>query len=485
MIFSNNTKDRRDVNSDVAAMSIKKGIFYVFLANAINMVINLLTAFLLPKYLSVDTYANIKLFTLYVTYLGILHLGYSDGMYLRAGGKSLRTIDVGEAKKEFDTFKLFQIVMSILMMGISLAINNLILLLCSLVVLPVGVSNYVRSFYTAIGEFKKYSRYTNINTLMVFLINVILLFIIKTNDSMHFIIAYIVIYFLYWLFVEHELRVALGKPKYKLEFKKYYLKENIRSGIFLMTANFCNVIFTSIDRLFVKGLIDMAHFAYYSFAASVENLLNIFISPISTTMYNYFCREKRKSKVIMIKKYSLLLSASIVILVFPAEFIIRQWLPRYLDSISVLFFLVAAQYTAILIKIVHVNLYKSRKQQKKYFGYMLCIIGVSIVLNLVSYLLFKSMIAIAIATLITNMIWLVVGEIDLREYALRMKDYSFFIINLAAFLICGLMMGPCLGACCYMLTILINSCVFEFDLLKELYLKGKNYLNKNNGENEI
>ncbi|MBR2641458.1 oligosaccharide flippase family protein [Candidatus Saccharibacteria bacterium] len=448
--------------------SIKKGIVYVFIANVVNLIISLFTAFILPKILSVDTYANIKLFTLYVTYLGILHLGYSDGMYLRVGGKTIDTIDSKAAKTEFDTFKIFQIVMCFLMMGASLIVGNQILLLCSLVVLPVGVSNYVRNLYVAVGEFKKYSRYTNIHTIMTFIVNLILLLIIKTDNYLFYIIAYVVVYFLYWVFIECELRKILGKPKRKIKFEKNYLKENIGSGIFLMTGNFCNVIFTSIDRLFVKNLLGMVNFAYYSFAVGVENYLNIFITPISTTMYNYFCKQKSKERVVRVKRYSLLLAAAIVVFAFPAKFVIELWLNKYLDSVSVLFFLVSAQYVAIMVKTVHVNLYKSNKQQKKYFKIMLCVIGVSVLLNTIGYLLFKNMIAIAVATLITNFIWFIIGEIDLRKYALNLKDYIYFIINLAAFLFCGLRFGAIAGIIVYLIIVLLNSLIFEFETCKKL-----------------
>ena len=466
-------KEDSSITQNNTGTGLKKGILFVFTANAINLAISLFTAFVLPKFLSVDAYASIKLFTLYVTYLGILHLGYSDGMYLRNGGKSIYSLDSKEAKTELDTFKLFQVLMCLLMIGVSLIIGDQILLMCSFVILPVGVSNYVRSFCMAIGEFKRYSRYTNINTVMVFIINVILLFIIKTDYYLYYIIAYVVIYFLYWFFIERELRKLLGRPKRTIRFEKRYMKENIGSGIFLMTGNFCNVIFTSIDRLFVKNLIGMIEFAYYSFAVSIENFLNIFITPISTTMYNYFCRERRKEKVLLIKRYSLLLAAAIMMLAFPARFIIEQWLVKYLDSISVLFFLIAAQYSAIMVKVVHVNLYKSRKQQKKYFKVMLCIIGISALLNLLGFLIFHNMVAIAVATLITNVIWFIVGEIDLREYALTIKDYIFFITNLIGFVFCGLCLNTILGFVCYVAIASFGVLIFERKAFRKLLSEGR------------
>ncbi len=460
------------------SVSVKRGIMYVFIANAINLAISLFTAFFLPKFLSVDSYANIKLFNLYITYLGILHLGYADGMYLRNGGKSIYSINGKEAKVEFNTFKLFQVIMCLLMVGVSLAINNQVLLLCSLVILPVNVSSYVRNLYNAIGEFKKYSRFTNINTLMIFVINVILLFIIKTDYYLYYIVAYVVTYFAYWMFIEYELRKVLGRQKSAFRFERRYIKENVGTGVFLMTGNFCNVIFTSIDRLFVKNLIGMVEFAYYSFAVSIENLLNVFINPISITMYNYFCRGRSYERVIKIKRYSLLLASIIISFAFLARFVIESWLPKYLSSIGVLFFLIAAQYAAMLIRIVHVNLYKSKKQQKKYFGIMVCVIAVSLLLNMTGYLIFKNTISIAVATLLTNTIWFIVGEIDLREYALHFKDYLFFCLNMVVFIICGLNMGAIHGFIVYSVLAVMWALIFEFKTCKSLFLETKRIIKK-------
>ena len=68
---------------------LQKGIFAVLLANIINVIFSLATNFLLPKYLSVESYAAIKEFQLYVSYVGLFHFGFVDGIYLKSGGKDL------------------------------------------------------------------------------------------------------------------------------------------------------------------------------------------------------------------------------------------------------------------------------------------------------------------------------------------------------------------------------------------------------------
>ena len=62
--------------------SLKKGMIKVLMANVLTLMFSLLTNFILPKFLSVESYSEIKTFQLYITYIGVLHFGYEDGMYL-------------------------------------------------------------------------------------------------------------------------------------------------------------------------------------------------------------------------------------------------------------------------------------------------------------------------------------------------------------------------------------------------------------------
>ena len=91
---------------------LQKGIIAVFLANAINVLFSLATNFLLPKFLSVESYAGIKEFQLYVSYVGLFHFGFVDGIYLKYGGKTLgKTVDKSFAT-DLSTMTVFQLIIS-------------------------------------------------------------------------------------------------------------------------------------------------------------------------------------------------------------------------------------------------------------------------------------------------------------------------------------------------------------------------------------
>ena len=461
-------------------MNIKKGTFYVFVANAINLVITLFSGFVLPKLLSIDCYSNIKLFQLYITYVGILHLGYSDGMYIRLGGKEINSLDSKEILSEFKTFKLFQLIVTIVLVIVCLIIKNEILLFCSLVILPVNVGSYLKSLYQATGKFETYSKFLNINTIFIFLINMFLVLIVKTDNYIIYIVGQIIAYIIYWIYIEIETRKIISKEKVKINFK--YMKENIKSGFFFMIGNFCNVIFTSIDRLFVQNVLGSTKFAYYSFAVSIENLLNVFVTPISTVMYNYLCNNNKIEDVIRLKRKIIIFSAFIVAIVFPINFFIRIWIDKYIPSIEILSLLFASQYVSIIIRTIHTNLFKAKRQQTKYFIVMLGTVIISIILNVIGYLIYNDNISFAIATLLTNIIWFILGEVLMKEFKLKIKDYLYSIIVLGLYLICCFVFNDIFGCIVYIGVLVVITVLIEkkelIELIKQIFEIVQEKLNK-------
>lgn len=447
-------------------MGIKRGMAYVFISNIISLIISLFSGFVLPKMLSIDTYASIKLFQLYITYITVLHLGFSDGMYLRIGGKQLDKIDKKQMLEEFKTFKIFQAFVAIIAIVISIIIKNEILLFCSLVIIPINIGDYLRQVYQATGLFKKYSIFMNINTLLVFIVNLFLLFVIKTDNYSAYIIGYVLVYILYWILIEREAKKIFGKQKVKADIQ--YLSNNIKSGFLLLIGNFCNMIFTGIDRIFVQYLMGSIKFAFYSFAVGIENLLNVFVTPISTVMYNYLCNNNDKENVTQIKKIILLFSTAIIVVIFPAKFIIQNWIPKYDSAVNVLFILFAAQYITILVRCIHVNLYKVKRQQKRYFTITLMIVGISVLLNIIFYVIFKNIEAIAVATLITSIIWFTIGEIDFKEYRLKIKDYVYTFVILILFLVCGQIQNAILGGIIYIFMLIVSTILLSKETMKTI-----------------
>ena len=142
--------------------SLKLGMIKVLMANVLTLVFSLLTNFILPKYLSVESYSEIKTFQLYITYIGILHFGYEDGMYLKYGGKRNDEISGDDLQTNLYTLRIFQIVVTAITVVIAIFLKDAVFLAFSLAILPVNLVAYFKLLFQAIGEFGKYGRIINI-----------------------------------------------------------------------------------------------------------------------------------------------------------------------------------------------------------------------------------------------------------------------------------------------------------------------------------
>ncbi len=75
----------------------------------------------------------------------------------------------------------------------------------------------------------------------------------------------------------------------------------------------------------------------------MENFMNVAVTPVTTTLYNYFCKATDEVKVRKARNYVMIFAALIVSCAFPARFILEVYLTKYIDSAKVMFLLFAAQ----------------------------------------------------------------------------------------------------------------------------------------------
>ena len=357
---------------------------HILAANILYLVVSVVNSFLLPKFLSIDTYAMIKTYTLYIGYAGFLSLGYADGMYLKYGGVSFDQIDTTDLGSSYKSFAAFECFVGLVCLIISLYLHNYILIVFSLGSVCINLIGYYKNLYQAVGEFKLYGKALNYQTMLMLAANLLLLFLFK-NDNYH---AYIAIQVASAFVVMVYLTVLMEKKKRLFRKGKVaarQIKENISSGFVLMIGNFSSSLFTSLDRWFVKVLMTSTYFAWYSFAASLENIVTVFITPITISLYNSFCKNKDHKYIYMIKQMTLLWGFFVIAAAFPVEFILKYFLHKYYSARKLVYILFAAQAFYAVIKGIHVNLYKAEQKQKRYFVIMLALTAVAFASNVVFY----------------------------------------------------------------------------------------------------
>lgn len=447
---------------------MKKGLIKILLANIISLVINILNSFLLPKYLSVDTYAILKTYTFYVGYAGFLSLGFADGMYLKYGGEELNNIDYRELGTSLRSYIVMEGIICSLMAVVALAMGNLILLAVAFGAFFINIIGYYKNLYQAVGEYGLYGRSLNYQTILLFLTNLFFLFVIHSDDAN----AYVVIQVASALLIAFYLSVLIQRKTHlfaKGQTKLVVMKENVLSGFTLMLGNFSSSLFTGLDRWFVKILMDNASFALYSFAVSLENIINVFVTPITISLYNAFCKRRDVPYVRGMKSLSMLWGLFIVAAAFPVKIILTHYLTAYQDAAGIIFPLFAAQIFYAIIKGIHVNLYKAEQKQKKYFFIMLILLVIATVLNAIFYYIFKTEQAFAFATLATAIIWFVYCEIESPEYRFLFKEYCTLAIMLAVYFLTCQMSNSILGFAVYIGALILISCLLMKNTMKTVF----------------
>ena len=458
--------------------SLKKGIVAILFANIVNLVFNLLTNFLLPKYLSMESYAAIKTFQLYTNYIGVFSLGYADGMYLRYGGKELASINHNELKDGMLSFRLMMIIESVILIPIAVLSKDTVILAFSFTIISRNMSSYFKNLYQAVGEFKRYGKILNWTTISTFAANIFLLFVVKTDSFIIYLIAYAVVDGIIWVALEwnaaHFMDYRNGYGRLSINL----LWEDIKSGFLLMVGNFSNILLSSMDRWFVKLMMSTAQFAYYSFAVSLEGFLNVAITPITTTLYNYFCNHSGHNEVVRTRRYVILFGSVIAATAFPAKFIIEVFLQNYIGSVNVLFILFATQMVYVIIKGIYINLYKATKKQNLYFARLLLVLIIGAILNCLFVRVYPFMEAFAYGTLCSAFIWLVISICDFKQYGFHAKEMSYLVGEVILLIFLGQKVNALLGLGIYIATSLFMMIVLMREEIKSIVIMTNNMLKR-------
>lgn len=141
-----------------------KNIAYSFSANVISLCISIFMVMFVPKFLSVDDYGLWQLFLFYFSYLGFLHFGWEDGIYLRYAGKRFEELDRKTFAGQFYSIVALQIALALLITVLSpVIVTNPVkktALLCAVWLAPFvnfnNLCNFIMQITNRIRDYAKF-----------------------------------------------------------------------------------------------------------------------------------------------------------------------------------------------------------------------------------------------------------------------------------------------------------------------------------------
>jgi len=449
-------------------VNIVKDITKVSTANIIGLISAIITGFLVPAFLSLEQYAYLKTFALVLSFAGILHFGYIDGIYIKYGGKYSNEIDNRMIKTEKSFFILFQLLIAILVLITGLVLNEIVIIALAAAILPYNLLSYYQSYYQAIGQFDIYTKIKLIVPLAIMLFSLILIYILKLSNFVYFISAEIIAYIITVIYLE---------LKYSFKIKSYGLRQNIGNifnnfniGLYIMIGNLAMILFYTLGRWIVKIFMTDADFAYYSFATSMMQILTIVISSIAMTFYPYLSRIHKKKNLSRLKIQLIIIGAFFSLSYFVFNIAVNTFIPKYSFSLKIIGILFASFPAFAVINALYINMYKIYKDGQKYITVIFLNLTVACILTITAMFINKSTISIAIATSVAYYFWMYYSSKDFNGLTPTFKEVVFIILYLVIYF-AGIFFFRPLWALLFSLSLLsLLSCLY-LEEMKELFSK--------------
>lgn len=317
-----------------------KNFSYTVSSNLLSLLISTLVVLVVPRLIGVSEYGYWQLYLFYASYVGFLHFGLSDGIYLREGGKRYEDLD---KEKMFGQFFILTMMQLIIASAILLSARVFIqdssrLVIINYIAVTTVITN-IRSLpnfiLQATNRIKEYAHITIIDRVIYFtLILLALLSGIRNFETL--ILADIIGRFFSLLLSIYYCRDLVIRPvsELKLSFKESF--SNISIGIKLMLAYIASLLIIGVIRFGIEQVWDVETFGKISLTLSASNLMMLFINAVGLIMFPVLRRtDKNRLKDIYINVRDLIMVVLLGLLIFyyPLKAFLVMWLPDYAESL--------------------------------------------------------------------------------------------------------------------------------------------------------
>lgn len=317
-----------------------KNISYSLGANIINFLASAFIAFIVPKFLGVKEYAYWQLYSFYIGYKGMMHLGWLDGIYLKYGGETYQSLDKQLFHDQFVLLFIMECIFGGLIIGLGHFYNDqnkrFVFAALGIAVVIYLLNTFFQFILQTTNEIVEYSKCVFAERLIYACI-VIGILLAGGRSFKWMILADLTAGVCTFIILSHKCN-DIFRGKIKNIYKA--LKEgfdNIRIGSKLLFGNIAGTLIIGIARQMIEVYWGVETFGKVSLALSVSNMLMVLISAISLVLYplirniNYERICEIYPKILCMTKIFIFV---MLLFYFPCKKILLWWLPSYQESFT-------------------------------------------------------------------------------------------------------------------------------------------------------
>lgn len=456
-------------------------------ANILSLAVGVLTGLIVPKLLSVEEFGYWQIFLLYINYIGLLHFGFNDGIYIKYGHYSYDELPKQRFRTYFTFLFIFQGAIALLLSlaAYFLAGDKIRLWIFIYVAFNMVLIN-LTTFFAFVNQItKRFSVYTRLLSASKIIYILAIAGTLFVNERYH--IIYIIVHTIVniitlagYMYKSRDL--VFGTLDGILKNLRDIIN-NITVGFFVMIGNFMALAIIGLDKLFVERFLTLRDFAMYSFAAAMISVVYLLLNAVSTAVYPYLTRVRRREALkILYDKASIIifiLSGFTMAGYFIFYFIVERFLPQYIPSMPITLLLFTTAFLKAKISIIGSNYYKALHLQKEYTFNNIFALLLGILTNGIAIIFLPGNISIAAASVLTFHLWYLYTEHYFRRVLSvdRNKETWANLFLSAAFIAIGVLVKSWyIGLGIYLFIFLIFIIVFYKEEIRQIMSKGTNYL---------
>ena len=311
-------------------------------ANLLSLVVAAMAALLLPKILGVEEFGHWQLYLLYVAFVGVFQLGWTDGVLLRYGGLSEQEIGDKGIGRQFVVFLALQAVVSTVgAIGSAFipdAGQRAVAWAFFAAVTVVGARTFIQFTFQATRRVREYSGVAALESL-VFVVLVSVLLALGVRDFRQILLADLAAKSASACYAIWRARALVfsGWAGWHVAFPE--ARHNMAAGCKLMLAGFAGMAMISTVRLGIERAWSVAVFGTISLTLSIATLAISCSSAIGGVVFPSLRRVSASvlPRVYVSMRMVFSSGALVVMLVgLPLQWILGLWLPKYAQGLAFL-----------------------------------------------------------------------------------------------------------------------------------------------------
>ena len=313
---------------------------YAILSNLLSFIVSTLTVLIIPRIIGAEAFGYWQVYLFYTLYIGFLHFGLIDGVYLRIGGFDYFKLKSNLLQVHFLVLLISQLIIASIGILLSLILVSdtnrmFIWMMTALCLLITNVRLFFIIVLQATNRVKEYSWILVIDRV----INILLILFFILLEQMDFIT--LIAADLLWKLSTLLLGLVYCRD---IVFRKPFdisngLKDTIKSikaGMKILIATLANLLIMGIVRLGIEMNWDVTTFGKVSLTLSISNMILIFVTAIGMLLYPILRRTEERLLGILYKDITILLSIFlffILVFYYPIKVILLLWLPDFAEGI--------------------------------------------------------------------------------------------------------------------------------------------------------